>query len=106
MNRTGGGRLNKKGSAAVWLIFLVTLFTITMIYNFLSYPVSNIQVNVKGWINDTVTSQNSTIGEKALSTLNVIDIVWQYWPLLFIFGLIIWAFLASTRKEPIYEGFG
>jgi hypothetical protein len=94
-----------KGSAYVYLVVMVMIFVVMLVYNIFSYPLSALEPNIKDYINQTVNETNSTAGSSALYTINIIDLVWKYWPLLLIFFLMIWAFVAAQKREPMYEGY-
>jgi hypothetical protein len=49
-------------------------------------------------INSTTSGVNTT---QLATTLNLINTVWMAFPLVFILGLILWAFMASQRPQPV-----
>lgn len=91
----------RKGSAYAWLVVLVSMFMITIVYVFMSQPVADIIPAAK---EDITNLTNSTTRTNILETFDTIDAVWKYWPLLLFFGLVLWAIVYSTRKEPEYAG--
>ncbi len=80
--------------AIVWIQILVALFVIGTVYIIFSWvlygsPGLYTMVNAST-INDT----------RAQSTLNILSITWQYWPLPFVVGLILWGIVSSQKREP------
>jgi len=92
-------------AAYVWLVVLTLIFVVMLVYNVFTSPLSQVEISTKEYINETLNQTNSTIAERAYSTINLAAIVWQYWPLLLIFGLLLWAYVATQRREPLYEGY-
>jgi len=89
-----------KGVASVWLSALIGIFIVGLLYVIFSYvlfgqitPVIYPQIQA---INATASGLNST---QLDNTLNIISTVWMLFPLIFIFGLIFWAFVASQKTE-------
>ena len=87
-------KINKKGSAFAWIMIMVMVFGIAIIYMVMTQPVRIIQditwVNVQ---NDTDYAQ----------TFNTVVLVWKYWPLIMLLGLIIVGIIMSLKREP-YTG--
>jgi hypothetical protein len=67
-------------------------------YVFFSQPFTLVYEEMYGVVNQT----NSSASQSALQTFDILNIVWKYWPILFLFLLIIWAIVAAQKKEP-YE---
>ena len=49
---------------------------------------------------NALTVTNTTDTTQAVETLHIIEVVWKWWPLILIFGLIAAGFVASQKKEP------
>jgi len=86
-----------------WLVAMTLIVVFVLIYNVFSGILSTVEPVMQAYINETVTSQNSTIGQQALTTLGYVDNAWTYWIILLIFGLIMWAFISASRREAQYE---
>lgn len=88
-----------KGALYVYFVILVVLFTLTFLYNIFSFPWVTTYTNMYEMINDTVA--NETIKSDAMQTMSYVNNVWTYWPIVLIFFLLLWGFVASQRKEPV-----
>lgn len=88
-------KLNKKGSAFVWLIVMFSIFALGLVYMLLSQPIRVIQDATNETLNDPdyAQSYNTTI------------LAWKYAPILIIIGLIIWGIISSLKREP-FSGYG
>ena len=95
--------MNNKGSAVAWLLFLALMFCFILIYNVFSPALSSAELMAESLVNETVGG-GSTMGIQANETFDVLGIVWKYWPLMLLAGLLLWAMLSSMRYEPVYEG--
>ena len=89
-----------KGSAYVWFVILALMFAVILVYNVFSETLSIVSPEVRTFINNT----NSSMAGNATATLDTVEVVWRYWPLFFILGLLIWGIVASQRQEPVYYG--
>ena len=88
--------------AATWIVFLALLFTIWLVYEAFSPAVVGLSTNVEMLVNASDAGTNSVITQNSLSTLALIGTVWQYFPILLLFGLLLWAMLGSMKTEPQY----
>ena len=86
-----------KGSAVVWAYILIGLFTVTLLYIIFSQV---IYVNVQPTVFNHLTVTNTTDTTDAVATLNLIEDVWTWWPVIFILGLLLIGIIASQRREP------
>lgn len=89
---------SKKGVAIVWMQVLLGIFVIGfayLIFSWILYGNSGIETIVINGL------QNSTANTtRALQAIGFIDIIWQVWPFILIFGLILWGVVASQRRDP------
>ena len=94
--------MRNKGVAVVWIVVLVAIFVFVMLYNLFSQVyIADIFPTLEETIQNA--SINETYKQKVLETSSNVKQVWLYLPWVFIVGLIIYALVASQRKEPIYE---
>ena len=85
----------RKGILAVWAAALFAVVVVTVLWV------------VGYYIYDQVkTSMQETYGfpEEGQETLTRLDQVWQWWPLILLFGVSLWAVLWSQRREPYPYG--
>ena len=93
-------RLTKrKGVMIVWLEILVAIFVIGLFYVLFSYVIYG---QLKPLIIPQLNALNSTTLNTTgmQQTINMIDMVWTWWPLILICGLIVYGFVASQKREP------
>jgi len=88
---------NMKGQVFAWLAILVIMFTFILIYNIFTYPMTLTHEAMTDIINDS----NSSMATDALNTMDIIQNVWTYWPVVLIFFLLIWGLVAAQRREPV-----
>lgn len=89
----------KRGVAIIWLGVLVGIFVVGLMYTIFS------QV-LYGYITPTFYPQldaidNTTSGVNTTAmhtTINLLNLVWTIFPLIFVFALILYGFMASQRK--------
>lgn len=82
--------LPKKGSAAyVFIVLLASLFVIGLIYVVMARPFDIIY-----------TSLYSNITSDMQPTAQKIRSVWIMYPMIVIFGLIVWAIISTLKREP------
>ena len=86
--------LNKKGSAYAWFMATVSLFAIGLIYMIMTQPIIKIQQ----------ATWSQVEGSEYAQTYNTTVLVWKYWPVVLIIGIIIVAIFASIKREP-YTGY-
>lgn len=87
--------LNKKGSAFVWVTITIMVFAIALIYMVMTQPIIHIQSAVWDEVsNDTDYAQS----------FNTVVMVWKYWPIVMLLGLIIVGIIMSLKQEP-YSGY-
>lgn len=84
----------KKGSAFVWIMITVMVFVVAIVYMIFTQVVIKVQGATVSVLNDSdyAKSYNTTI------------MVWKYWPLIALIGLIIAGILLSLKQEP-YSGY-
>ena len=80
-----------------WVVVLLLIFIFAFLYQVVSVPMIKLDSQVR---NITDVSNSSS----AVSTLDIINSVWQYWPIFLILVLVLWAFYVSTKKEPVWYG--
>ena len=86
--------------AYIWLNILVGIFVISLFYMIFSQVLYvHIQPLILPQLQNLSAPVNST---QVRATLDLIEFVWQYWPLILIFGLIIYGIVASQKREPDY----
>lgn len=85
---------NKKGSVFAWVMVTVAVFCVAIIYMVMTQPIIQIQQATNATLNDS----------NYASTYNTIILVWKYWPLILLLGLIIVGIIISIKREP-YTGF-
>lgn len=86
-----------KGSAIVWAMILVGIFTVSLLYIIFSEV---IYVNVYPGVYSALTVTNTTDTTDAVTTMNLIEQVWTWWPLVFIMGILFIGIIAAQRREP------
>lgn len=85
---------DKKGSVWAWFVITFAVFTIAIVYMIMSKPVIEIQ-----------KATNETLDDPDYAgTYNKVIVVWKYWPLVFLIGLIMMGIMISLKKEP-YTGY-
>lgn len=85
-----------KGSAIKWLEILIAIFVISLFYLLFSQVIYQ-------YVRPSVVAGLSAPGinnTSAATTLAIIDTVWQYWPLILIFGMILVGVVYSLRRDP------
>lgn len=80
---------NKKGSAFVWIVFLISLAAVGIVYTIMAQPFSLIY-------NATWDDIEGTPGE---DTINKLVTIYKISPLIVVAGLIIWAFVHMVRRD-------
>ena len=80
----------KRGSVFAWVTITVAVFIVGILYMILTQPVIEIQKATNSTLNDADYA----------STYNSVIMVWKYWPLIMLLGLIIVGIIISIRKEP------
>jgi hypothetical protein len=86
-----------KGVIYVWLSILITIFVLMFCYLVFTDVLYN---NVRPIVNTGVGNITTNYTPGAHDTLILLDVVWAYWPLILIFGLLIFGFIAAQRREP------
>ena len=87
--------IGTKGAFSIWLTALASIFVVALIYlifNQVLYGSYGLVETVNASFNET-TNVNLT---QPLSTMNIIQIVWNNWPIVAIFGILVWAFAKSA----------
>ena len=99
-----GKGMGNKGAFAIWLTALASIFVIMLIYLLFN----QVFFSPYGLVNVVNNSLNETAAPNvnltdALNTMSIIQIVWNRWPLVAIFGILFWAFAKSVGgKEREY----
>lgn len=88
-------RAKRKGIITVWMEILIGLFVIALVYLVFSEV-------IYVYLRPTVITAlgNATNTTQALNTISIIDMAWQYWPLILIGGLFLFGIVAAQRREP------
>lgn len=86
--------MNKHGSVFAWVTVTAAVFAIAILYMILTQPVVSIQTATNGTLDDANYAQ----------TYNTVILVWKYWPVILLVGLIIVGIIASLKQEP-FTGF-
>jgi hypothetical protein len=73
----------------VWWTVLYTWLIVTFIW-FIFYQI------VDAFINAITPSITSGIG---LQTVGIISLVWHWWPLEFLLGMLVWVYVQSQKKD-------
>jgi len=97
-------RIGNKGVAVVWIVILIAIFVTIQLYNIFSLVLAGeggVFPTVKTFLNES----NDTLAPKALQTIGYMETVWMYWPLIFIFGLLLWGIVSAQKKEPLTYGY-
>lgn len=98
--------ISKKGNASVWFVVLTGCFVVALFWiiwsNVLYVHVAPPMLEDLNAIPDNATWINKT---DVLNTWNIIDMVFQYFPLMLIFGLILWGFVSVQRRQPDEYGY-
>lgn len=87
----------KKGSAVAWFNILIGIFVIGLAYLIFSQVIYEY---IRPTVVSGLESLNTTAKDRALDTINLLDIVWSYWPLILIFGLLLYGIIQAQRREP------
>lgn len=83
---------HRKGQAFIWLGVMAFIFIMGLFYVILSQPVAKVA---------EITQGNFT-GTDYEPTYNKLMTIWDYWLVLFIIGIILFALLSAMRKRD-YE---
>jgi len=86
-----------KGIALVWIYILIGIFIIGFMYLAFSYVYYD---HIKPILNDELVYNNTSDTTPAVETLDLIDTVWRYFPIILIFGLLLYGFVAAQKREP------
>jgi len=92
---------SKKGAFTIWLTALASIFVVMLIYiifNQVFYSPYGLVATVNATLNETL-APNVNLTD-ALNTMNIIELIWNRWALVAIFGIILWAFAASIGGQP------
>ena len=81
-----------------WIIILGIFFLVLFLYPTFSTIVADLDKQVRN-ISEVSNSTDAT------GALDINATIWQYWPFLLAFGLILWAFYVSTKREPVWRGY-
>lgn len=92
-----------KGVVYVYMVILLIMFVMIFLYIIFSYPLALTTSMIVPIINNT---PDSAVKTNALEQITNIGLVWKYWPILLIVGIVLWGLIASQKKEPMYEGYG
>lgn len=82
---------------SIWLTALASIFVVGLVYlifNQVFYSPYGLVMTVNASFNQTLApTLNLT---QPLSTMALIQTVWNYWPIVAIFGILFWAFWKSV----------
>jgi len=82
---------SKKGNLFVFMAALVVLFVVILMWITMAEPyVAHIFPHAENTLNNT----------SAYSTLQNLEIAWNYWPIVIVIGLLIWVGVRAQKKEP------
>jgi len=90
-------RIGNKGAFNIWITVLASIFIVAVtyiIFNQALYADYGIFMTVNNSFNGTTLNITS-----AENTMSLIKTVWDYWPLIAIFGFLVWGFARSQRRE-------
>lgn len=89
-----------KGVAIIWLEILAGIFVIGLAYVIMSYILyGQITTFIYPKI-EAINESESSVNKTALiSTINIINLVWQLWPLILIFGLLFYGIVRAQKRE-------
>jgi len=94
-------KIGSKGAFTIWLSALASIFVIMLVYiifNQVFYSSYGLIEVVNSTLNDT--AMNLTM---QVQTMNIIEVVWNNWAIIAIFGIIFWAFARSVSgKDRVY----
>jgi hypothetical protein len=74
--------------ATVWFVVLVTIIATFVIYS-VFWNVITVQLY-----------QLAVVYSGNQSTADLVVLMWNYFPLPFLFSVIVWGFVSSIKKEP------
>jgi hypothetical protein len=84
-----------KGVAMTWIFILVSIFFIAIVYIIFSYVLYGDNIGIANMVStDTINNTG------AQQTINTVNIVWRWWPVPLIIGLILFGIVSSQRREP------
>ena len=81
--------MSKKAQAFVWLSVMVAIFAMGLLYIMLDQPLEQIKTEVGG---------NFT-GSRYESTYKKVNTIWDWWLLLFLLGVFIYAIITALRRN-------
>lgn len=83
-------RISKKAQVSVWLFALLFLFMTGLVYIIMTKPFLMVRDKF----------ESNFTGTEFEGTFNKLNTFWTVWPILVVVGVLIWAFLTSTRQNP------
>jgi len=88
-------RLNNKGLAWIWIVAIIAIVSVTITWYIESY-VANIIMD----------ALEPYIPEQYRGTMTILRYVIAVFPLLFCFGILLWAYARSSRPQEVSYPFG
>src|SRR3990167_7418035 len=89
----------RKGVVWLWLTALFGMFIFSMLWMIFSVPFAKV-LNVTGPL------IQQTGNTEAYSVVGWVNLGWTYWPLIMMFGFIIYIITAGRGREPQEFGYG
>lgn len=94
MNILKNLKKDKRGVIWVWTIIIVGLFVYSLIWF------------TTGWafieVADAVEDQYTFTGSASYAA-SFMRLMFEYHPILFLFGMILWGYINSQRRDPRFE---
>lgn len=85
-------------SITAFLLVLVLLFGLLVVYPVVSNVLANLDYGVRN-ITEVASSSEAT------STLDMLAVAWQYFPLMFVLAIFVWAFYLLSKRESVEYGY-
>lgn len=90
-------KMGKKGVFWIWLQALVTIGIISIIYLIFNQILYSSQ-GIYPIVNTSMYSSNINT-TAAITSMEKVKAIFDYWPVLLIIGVLIWAFARSQKEE-------
>lgn len=88
--------MNKMGSVYAWVVVALAIIVLGIIIPIMWYVYSE----AKSAIVNALEGMGVEFPEDIQKTLAFLDALWFLLPVLIIIGLIVWAYVYSTKREP------
>jgi len=86
-------KVDGRGVANILVQVLIALFVVPIVYVIGGFVLRKVLDSVP----------TSHLSSEASAILAYLDAVWNYWPIIAIVIVIVWAIAAAQRREPWYE---